>query len=378
MRFGIANIVLALLVLGGPVRAEVVKNLYLAEIPVESQDPELRKTAIGEGMREVLVRVSGQAMILAVPAIDEALLQPTRFVDRYRYQIRKLPGGDQLEVRVQFDEKAINKLLRDNRLPVWGRNRPVTLLWLVVDDRKHGRKLISTDSKNNELRALIEGQARQRGLPLRLPLYDLTDRARLKVSDVWGNFEDRILDASTRYQTHSVLVGRVYRTPSGSWSGRWTLYSEGRRSDWETGGENLELALLPGIGNTADALARRYAQVEDASAGPGRVTLQIEGVTGLPAYARVTSYLDSLDVISRVEPVAIRPGSVVFALSSRGGRLAVEEAISFGHTLIPETPAVPQPNPKPVTDRPDYLAAGERTGPANPAPQVDLVYRLVP
>ncbi|HID49850.1 MAG TPA: DUF2066 domain-containing protein [Chromatiales bacterium] len=373
MRFGIANLVLALLVLAGPLRAEVVENLYLAEIPVESQDPGLRKEAIGQAMREVLVRVSGQAMILGVPAIDAALSQSTRFVDRYRYQIRKLPEGDQLEVRVRFDENAINRLLRENRLPVCGRNRPVTLLWLVVDDRKQGRKLISTDSRYDALRARVERQARQRGLPLRLPLYDLTDRARLKVSDVWGNFEDRILDASTRYQANSVLVGRVYRTPSGSWSGRWSLYSEGRRSDWETVGESLDLALQPGLGGTADALARRYAQVEDTGADPSRVKLQIEGITGLPAYVSVTTYLDSLDVVSRVEPVEIRPDSVVFALTSRGGRLAVEEAISFGRTLVPESPAA-QANPA----LPALPAEAEKTAAVNRAPQIDLIYRLVP
>ncbi|MCG6936340.1 MAG: DUF2066 domain-containing protein [Proteobacteria bacterium] len=375
MRFRIANYALVLMALAGPLRAEVVENLYLAEIPVESQDPEVRKTAIGQGMREVLVRVSGETMILGVPAIDAALDQPKRFVDRYRYQIRKLPGGDQLEVWAKFDEKAINKLLRDNRLPVWGRNRPVTLLWLVVDDRKTGRKLISTDSKDSDISTLVEQQARQRGLPLRLPLYDLSDRARLKVSDVWGNFEDRIIDASARYQTHSVLVGRVYKANSGSWSGSWTLYSDGRRSDWESSGASMGLALLPGVSGAADALAQRYAQVEDKTASPDLVKLQVEGVASLPAYNKVNKYLDSLDVVSRVEPMAIQPDSVVFNLTSRGGRLAVEEAISFGRMLIPDTPTAPQANSLSSSSTTPVTPAQP---PASPSNQVDLVYRLVP
>lgn len=374
MRFWLANIVLVLATLAGPLRAEVVENLYRAEIPVENQDPEVRLTAIGQAMREVLVRASGQAMILGVPAIDTAIGQPTRFVDRYRYQIRKLPEGDQLEVRVQFDEKAINKLLRENRLPVWGRNRPVVLLWLVVDDRKTGRKLISADSKNQAIRSLVEQEARQRGLPLRLPLYDLADRTNLKVSDVWGNFEDRIIDASTRYQTSTVLVGQIYKTYSNSWSGRWTLYSDGRRSDWESGGETMALAMLPGIDNTADALAQRYAQVEDTTKTTNRVKLQIEGITGLPAYNKAWTYLDSLDVVSRVEPSEIRPDSVIFSITSRGGRLAVEEAISFGRALVPETRTALQTN----TSFNPPVKPTDGTAPIAPPAQVDLVYRLVP
>ena len=171
-----------------------------------------------------------------------------------------IDGKKQQVLWMRFDEGAISKLLHDNQMPVWGRTRPATLLWLVVDDRRK-RTLISND-KQAKARLIIEQQAKLRGLPLRLPLYDLTDRANLSVSDIWGNFEEAILRASSRYQTEAVLVGRVYRTSSNNWDGRWTLYTEGRQQSWQTSGESLEVALLPGVSQTTGILAQHYAQVD--------------------------------------------------------------------------------------------------------------------
>jgi hypothetical protein len=355
--------------LTGPLaRADVIPDLYVVDVPVESQDREERATAIRAALERVLVRVSGRQLVLTLPAMEAALERPTRFVQRYRYEQRETgPGQKQRVLRVRFDEASINQLLRDNQLPVWGRTRPATLVWLVVDDRRK-RILISND-KESGVRRILEQQARQRGLPLRLPLYDLADRARLSVTDVWGNFEDRILDASSRYQTEAVLVGRVYKAAANRWLGRWSLYSEGRRQDWESGGETLADAMLPGIGQTAEALAQRYAR-RSLGQTAGQVRVRIDGIETLAAYTRAVRYLDSLDVVRQVQPVIIRPDAVVFSLDSRRGRLAVSQAIALGHTLVPSTFTVAQ------------SAAGSTAGPgtagAGVSAGVDLVYRLVP
>ena len=266
---------------------------------------------------------------------------------------------------MRFDEGAITKLLTDNQMPMWGHTRPATLLWLVVDDRRK-RTLIS-NGKQAEARLIIEEQAKLRGLPLRLPLYDLTDRANLSVADIWGNFEEAILRASSRYQTEAVLVGRVYRTASNSWSGRWTLYTEGRQQSWQTSGESLEVAILPGVSQTAGILAQRYAQV-DSAIGSDQLRVQIKGVNGLAAYTRVAKYLDSLDAITQVQPRSIASDSVVFSLTSRRGQLAVAQAIALGHTLVVES-SPPTSLPRPP--------AGEKS-PDSIKPGANLVYRLVP
>jgi len=163
------TLVAVLLTLPLQLQADVVNDLYLAEVPVAGQDREEREEAIRAGLNQVLVRVTGSNQVLTVPVIEAALTQPTRYVQRFRYQKQDLAGQTQLTLWVRFDEGVITKLLHDNQMPVWGRTRPATLVWLVVDDR-HKRTLISNDSKADEARRIIEEQARLRGLPLRLPL----------------------------------------------------------------------------------------------------------------------------------------------------------------------------------------------------------------
>jgi len=349
-------------------KADVVDNLYLAEVPVENQERDTRQTAIATGMRDVLVRISGRSLVLTVTMIEDALLQPTRYVQRYRYFDREVDGVKQKHLRVEFDKKAINKLLRDNNLPVWGKNRPSTLLWLVIDNRR-SRTLLSNDRKA-QARLYIDAQAKNRGLPLKLPLYDLTDRSNLKISDVWGNFEDTIMQASERYHSEAILVGRVYKTYSNSWSGRWTLYSEGRRLDWESEGETLDQALIPGVTSTADYLASRYVQDDDEN-DSGQLLLKVTGLDSLQAYTRTVAYLDSLDVVREVNPHVVVSDNVVFSLKSRGGRLAVSKAISLGHTLVVEAnqEIVQQPNTK---------QGGTQPEPGAELIRPDLTYKLVP
>lgn len=362
-------IALVALLFTAPIYADVIEDLYLATVPVASQDREERREAIRTGLSQVLVRVTGSNQVLTAPAIEAALDQPTRYAQRFRYQKQEENGKQEQLLRIQFDEGAITELLHTSQMPVWGRTRPATLLWLVIDDRRK-RTLVSNDMQA-DARQIIEEQAKLRGLPLRLPLYDLTDRTNLSITDIWGNFEEAILAASSRYQTEAVLVGRVYRTSAKSWSGRWTLYTDGRQHNWQTSGDSLEVAMLPGISQTTELLAQRYAQVDNALSSD-QLRIQIKGVSALATYMRVVKYLDSLDAVSRVQPSRVESDRVVFTLTSRRGRLAVSQAIALGDTLVAE----PAANPLPDSPATGQGSAGLKSDDSNY--NADLVYRLVP
>lgn len=98
-------------------------------------------------------------------------------------------------------------------------------------------------------------------MPFRLPLLDLADQSKLQVTDVWGNFEDTILAASSRYQTEAILVGRVYLSYAKTWNTRWSLYSAGERHDWEVANsDTLRNAVKEGLSKTGEVLSQRFAR----------------------------------------------------------------------------------------------------------------------
>jgi hypothetical protein len=317
-----------------------------------------------QAFQDVLTRVSGRSDVALLPGMDTHLKQASRYVQQYRYRgseepvIEPVSGEPTRQILwIRFNEKAVNQLLYSQHLPVWGRNRPAVLLWLVVDDGKQ-RQLISNDSSHEAL-ALINQQARLRGLPVRFPLLDLTDRANLRISDVWANFEDTILAASRRYQAEAILVGRVYQGFSGGWNARWSLYNQGRQQDWEFAHEQLQGIAVSGINQSSDFLALRFARVQQEGS-EGRVLLQVNEVQGLAAYNKVRDYLLSLTSVTQAQPYQVAGSEVIFEVTTRSGRIGLEQAISLGATLLPEQAVTP-------------AASGQKQAMLSP----QLVYRLI-
>ena len=359
---------LALLLPVSHARADVVRDLYEALIPVQTQDREERDEAIRAGLREVLVRVSGQSQLSyePAPAIVAALEQPTRYTQQFRY--RKVNKADrkgwlqdsQMLLWVKYDERVVNSLLSNAGLPVWGHTRPATLVWLVVAEGGE-RRLLSND-EDHPVREELEYAARLRGLPLRFPFNDLTDRGKISVSDIWGNFEEAILQASERYRPEAVIVGRLYQSVAGSWSARWSIYQEGHRQDVDLDGEGLAQTIIPVVAAAAEGLAQRFAVVQDASSG-GEVRIQIKGVNSLAKYTRVINYLGSLTAVDRVMPKEVGDDVAVFSLSTESGRQGIAQSINLGHMLVAQ-------QAQPVVSDPSAPVA-------NPEQQAALVYQLV-
>ena len=345
------------------VNAAEVRGLYEEEVPVMTQGRQERFSVLQTALRNIMIRVSGRSDIDHVPGMDLQLKQASRYVQQYRYRSRSEPviepvSGEKTSkiLWIRFNEKAVNQLLHSQQLPVWGKTRPAVLVWLVVDDRKQ-RQLIGNDSRH-EVRQIFADKARLRGVPLRFPLLDLTDRSNISISDIWANFEDSILTASRRYQAEAVLVGRVYKEYSGAWRARWSLYKQGRRQDWESDHELLEGTVAHGVNQSSDFLAVHFAQVQQEGE-QGQVLIKVDAVKGLADYNKVRAYLDSLTTVTRIQPYQVSSNDVTFLLTTRSGRLAVEQAISLGSTLVAEQP-------------------GDKVNSGLPLPQqTELVYRLI-
>ena len=355
------------------INADIVRHLYEAEVPVEGQGREERAYVVREALKEVLVRISGRNEAGALVEDEILVPQPSRFVQQFRYRKFKVdevipanpvdgakPYTQKLWFR--FTEKAVAKLLREQGLPVWGKTRPATLVWLVVDDQK--QRVLIGNSTPHISRTHIEQEAKKKGLPFRLPLLDLADQSKLQVTDVWGNFEDTILAASTRYQTEAVLVGRIYLSFAKTWNTRWSLYSAGQRYDWEvSNSESLRAAVKEGLSKTGEVLSVRFAQV-DATQDSGRILLQIKNISDLKTYNRVIKYLKGLSIVRNVEAYQVNTDDVIFSINSRSGRLGVAQSIALGHVL--------------VADDSQPVIRVESTENKSEKFKADLIYKLVP
>ncbi len=117
-RFATLRTLLALLLplWAGPGTAQPSTALqaYEARVPVADQSPAVRESALQQGLRTVVVRVSGEN---AVYEAQSLIAQAPQLVQRYGYE-REVDGS--LVLVAGFDSRAVDSRLKSLGLPVWG------------------------------------------------------------------------------------------------------------------------------------------------------------------------------------------------------------------------------------------------------------------
>ena len=93
-------------------------------------------------------------------------------------------------------------------------------------------RLVSGDS-TPEIVDLLEQASIKLGVPILFPLMDLEDQQKISFTDIWGGFSGAIHDASERYATEALLVGRILQARNGLWSARWNLYDTQGELQWQ-------------------------------------------------------------------------------------------------------------------------------------------------
>lgn len=351
------------------VAAVPVENLYSAQVDVASQSASDRETAIRNALGAVLVKLTGDRDAAKRPEAQLLLKQADRYVEQYQYSEKQAPNrqaGQGEALWVGFDANAVSRSLQDSGLPVWGRNRPYLIVWIGVEES--GRRYLIEPGTQSDLREAVDAAAAARGLPVLLPLMDLEDQAAIDVADVWGNFTDRIAQASSRYRANGILVGRIHKEPTGQWRSRWSLDESGNSNQWDARSGSLREALTAGIDGTADVLAHHYAQVLTVSTE--ELTFAVEGVDSTARYTKVLRYLESLESIAAVRVAALEGSRIVFRLRLRTDRDGLGRSLALGDFLVPVGGGATVASPNGQTQ-----AAPQ---PMSAAVSADLVYRVVP
>lgn len=314
------------------------ESLYEVKLEVSDQSAGVRLEAMPVAMEQVLVKVSGYSGVVANPFTKARLSTAKNYVQQYRYSHEDWSAAEleanpelppqRLMLWLRFDKKGINQILQEAGVPVWGSNRPLTLVWLAV--QHSGKRLLVGADDSGLAREYLEKQAKQRALPIRFPMLDLVDKKKIRAAHVWGNFRDVIQDASERYQPRAILTGKLYPLSRGH-KVEWRLFHEEQQFNWEARGDDVEALLASGIDSATDNLATLFAQSYET--GSEEVVFVIEEIDDFNALRRVTRYLESVPGISRVAIRRIEASIVRLKLDTEGGLDYVLKSISTGGVL---------------------------------------------
>lgn len=328
--------------------AAIFEDLYTVTVPLslevlEDQEPLTEEDYVRLAMGQLLTRVTGRSDAFLQPALQDLVENAAQYVVQRGYPDRE-------NLLVAFDARAVEDVLVQRNQPVWGEERPLTLLWVAIDAGFGNRTVLAAESPDtarseelvaveDELRTQLELVASERGLPLVLPLWDLQDMRALSFIDVWGGFSDRVSRASERYGADSVLSGRVRVTPRGDFEVQWTLL-RGRGQFMLPGG-----MLRSGLDRMADLFAGEFSSIGGALTA--RIT--VIDIETLEDYGRLMRYMEGLSVLDSVEVEDFSRPTLTLRVAARGGPGVLERVLTLSNVLTRLPPTIDDPTESRLT-----------------------------
>jgi hypothetical protein len=313
-RFSLVWISIAALSWGGVALGVTRAEMYQATAPVADRSEAAQTAAFQNAMKTVLIRVTGRRNADEDPALSSLVSNARRYVQQYR-------AAPDSQLWVSFDGPAIERWLTQNGQPLWGHERPTTLVLLGVQSGAQSGSVLTTDD-TSELKLAIDAAAVARGLPLVWPSGAELQKFHIDYSAVSTGSPATFAEIGRRMGSDGLLIGRA-SSSSANANVRWTHMFQDRSSEYS--------GTLEGVNRAADLYAGLFA----ASGTAVPVDIEISGLSDLRDYASLESYLESLTFISHVSVESLSGDTVRFRLSTRGGVDSLQRALSLNGRLQP-------------------------------------------
>jgi hypothetical protein len=323
--------------LAGVAPAVVVEDLFDATVEIQPGTANVRALAQSAGLAQVLVRITGNRLAAMAPELLPLLESPDRYVAQYG-----LSSATQATVR--FIPSVVERAVQDAGWPIWGAERPLSMLWIAVTDQfgeqavVSARGLPASSTLGDHIREIVrrvgedvESVAQSRGLPVVLPEFFAQDDMNLVFSQIWNYSFDSLYELSLAHGADAIVIGRIRESVIGT-DVEWFLRS--RTVQMTLPGSGLP----EGIHWAADAFAEQYRSI----GGRQPVTLRISGVNDFDSYARVLAYLESLTILSSVDVESYRGGELLLRAVSRGDAQVLVR--TFGLDSVLRERGIPVPS----------------------------------
>jgi hypothetical protein len=321
-----------------PAAAVTVEDLFTVELPVADQTTSLRLESFSEAFKQVIVKASGSDEALRSPAFERPIKSSARYVKQFRYITRKSLDDEEVEaarlyLRIDFNQQLIESLLRENNFPVWGRERPSSLL-VISYDVNENIKLVADDSTPDLVEALDQA-ASVHAVPVLFPLMDLEDIALVKIGDIVSRQYDSIDTMATRYAPDALLVGQIVGRSGEGWYGDWEVRFAEQIFKWKFKASSKQAVIDQVIKHLARVLALEYA-LEDHRRVEQILLLSVSALDGIDNLIAVQKYLKSLNVVDSVRVAMINEDVITYRLKLRNDAEDLQRLIEFGEVLEQE------------------------------------------
>jgi len=348
----------------GAVHADTVADLNVAGVQVANASAAERERVMPSALGQALIKISGNPGVMTLPVIQDASTSVNDLIQSYSYSTRSDANGQsQLMLQVTFDKNGLITLLQKAGQAIWPSDRPMTLVWLNIQDGSQTNILSS--SNDTPLLQALKKDAETRGIPILLPAMDLQDRS-LVNSDSTKTFDiSKLKQAEKRYAATSILAGKLTGTADDRWHGRWLLLVNGVPYRWENTGSDINSSIAGAVADMANLMANQLAVVDNKDLRTD-VTMEVKDVGDLGDYAKVIKILRRLSPVAQVTVKDMTGSELILQIKTLGGEQALTRALASKHLFAALPMSSDQANSKADLY---YRWLGDRD-PNMPAPEV--------
>lgn len=252
----------------GAAQAEAVSGLYTAAPSVTGTGEAERLRGFRLALEDVLIKLTGDAGLAGSAAAQQIIARAPDFVASYSYEdeMKGIPIHDEQGTRdrphrltVTFDAGKLGENLRGLGFKLWPGDRPRTAVLLGIKDMRAAYVLRAQGEEAYGQREVIKHVARQRGLPVILPV----EPAALGLSyDVLANGETPAIAAAARaLGADAVIYGVLNFDGQGYWNMDLTLLWWGHdQQNWSQRGVTFDIALRQALERVAKIFSAAAAR----------------------------------------------------------------------------------------------------------------------
>ena len=312
-----------------------VRDRYLVKLPVAQQGRTVLWNASLKGFKEVLVRKSGSSEILRSPEVQRAYRKVTSYLQRFEYASQEDNSEFPYEIALYFEPRLIDSLIQEAKMPLWGSNRPLTIIWLAVEENFE-RKVVLESEEEQSLYPVLKENAVRRGLPIIMPLMDLEDELAVSISDIWGRFPWTIKQASIRYPSDVVMYGRINQVGE-TWQGKFGYINQDQEVAFDALGESQHEVIANMMDTLADRLCDKYCVVQEIGQ-KNELLINVTDISNFKQFEAAENYLSDLSSVNKVEVIKITKYDVLFKLTLLGQINSTVEGIALSQKMIAVEP----------------------------------------